>query len=285
MDKKEVEEVVYTSESLVRYPGQLVRGTFGELLRSRGLAWRMFVRNIQGQYRRAFLGVLWAFVPSLVMATTFTLAQRANVIRVGETDIPYPAYVVFSLMLWQTFLEALNGPIRVVRAGQSLLTRVKFPSQTLVLASLGEVLFNFAIKLIFLIFLFVVFQIHVPLTIVLAPMALVSLVLFGTAVGLWLAPFSSLYDDIARVIELAGGIWMLLTPVIYPIPAEGLFAWVVKLNPVTHLLVTTRELSTTGVVSDPAGFWIVSASTLVLLFLGFLVFRLSMPFVVERMGN
>jgi lipopolysaccharide transport system permease protein len=285
MSRSKVQEIVYSPESPVRHPAKLVLETFGEFFASRGLAWRMLVRNIQGQYRRAFLGLLWAFVPSIVMAATFTLAQRANVIRVGETDIPYPAYVVFSLVLWQTFLEALNSPIRVLRSGHSLLTRVKFPSQALILSGLGEVFFNFGIKLAFLMVMFAVFRVPIPWTIVLAPPALILLVLFGTALGLWLAPFSGLYEDVARVIELAGGIWMLLTPVIYPVPADGLFAWVVKLNPVTHLLVTTRELSTTGLVSDPMGFGIVSAATLVLLFSGCLVFRLAMPFVVERMGN
>jgi len=285
MSRSKVTEIVYSPESPVRYPAKLILETFNELYASRSLAWRMLVRNIQGQYRRAFLGVLWAFVPSVVMAATFTLAERANVIRVGPTDIPYPAYVVFSLILWQTFLESLNSPIRVVRAGHSLLTRVKFPSQALILSGLGEVLFNFGIKLVLLVVMFAAFRIPIPSTIVFAPLALILLVLFGTALGLWLAPFSGLYEDVARVTELAGGIWMLLTPVIYPVPAEGMFAQVVKLNPVTHLLVTTRELSTTGLVSDPLGFWIVSVATLVLLFSGCLVFRLAMPFVVERMGN
>ena len=285
MTTNKLQETIYTADSPVRHPAQLVHDTFTELLSSRGLAWRMLIRNLQGQYRRAFLGVLWAFVPSIVMATTFTFAQSAQVIQVGQTDIPYPAYVVFSLVLWQTFIEALNGPIRVVRSGQSLLTRVKFPTQALILSGLGEVLFNFFIKLAFIVVLFAVFRIPIPWTVVFAPAALLSLVLFGTALGLWLAPFSGLYDDVARFIELAGGIWMLLTPVIYPVPMQGLFATVVRLNPVTHLLVTTRELATTGTLTDPVGFWIVSAATLILLFFGCLVFRLAMPFVVERMGN
>lgn len=37
-------------------------------------------------------------------------------IRVGETDIPYPAYVMFSTSLWQAFVEAMNGPVVGVAA-------------------------------------------------------------------------------------------------------------------------------------------------------------------------
>ncbi|MDJ0702386.1 MAG: hypothetical protein QNJ46_03820 [Leptolyngbyaceae cyanobacterium MO_188.B28] len=59
-------------------------------------------------------------------------------------------------------------------------------------------------------------------------------------------------------------IWWWLTPVVYPAPSgEGLFGFFVKLNPVTPLLVTTRELATTGVLSDPQGFWWASLVALV----------------------
>jgi len=40
--------------------------------------------------------------------------------------------------------------------------------------------------------------------------------------------------------------WFYLTPVIYSLPTAGILALVAKINPVTPLLVTTRELITTG---------------------------------------
>jgi len=57
------------------------------------------------------------------------------------------------------------------------------------------------------------------------------------------------------------------------------------MNPVTPLLVTTRELATTGIVSDPIGFWLVSAITLLGILLTWIIFRLAMPFVVERVSS
>ena len=61
-------EVVYTPESLVRRPGRLIHGLVVDLLASRELAWRLFVRNISAQYRQTMFGYLWAFLPAL--ATT-----------------------------------------------------------------------------------------------------------------------------------------------------------------------------------------------------------------------
>lgn len=58
-----------------------------------------------------------------------------------------------------------------------------------------------------------------------------------------------------------------------------------KLNPVTPLLVTTRELATTGVLSDAYGFWVVSMITIIGLLLAWIAFRLAMPYVIERVSS
>jgi lipopolysaccharide transport system permease protein len=73
--------------------------------------------------------------------------------------------------------------------------------------------------------------------------------------------------------------------VIFPVPKQGWFSVVVSWNPVTPLLVTIRDLATSGVVSDPSGFWLVSGLSFVLLFVAWILYRLSMPFIVERMSS
>ncbi|HSE96321.1 MAG TPA: hypothetical protein VLD61_10530 [Methylomirabilota bacterium] len=84
---------------------------------------------------------------------------------------------------------------------------------------------------------------------------------------------------------MLAGAWFFMTPVVYPLPAGGRFTTVIRLNPVTALLVTTRELATTGVVSDPVGFAVWSLVTLVGLGVAWLGFRLALPFVLERVGS
>ena len=51
------------------------------------------------------------------------------------------------------------------------------------------------------------------------------------------------------------------------------------------VLVTARELATTGAVSDPWGFTAVCVATLVGLLVTWVVFRLAMPFAIERAGS
>ncbi|MBU6230908.1 MAG: ABC transporter permease [Cyanobacteria bacterium REEB459] len=274
----------YQSESAMHRPLQLWRSMGHDLLASRELAWRLMVRDLSAQYRQSLLGVVWAFIPPVLTALGLIIAKNSGVVNIGTTDLPYPVYVVFSVALWQTFVEALTGPLAAVIQAKPLLARVNFPREALILAKLGEVFVNFGIKLILIIGLFLGFQVGVSGSVVLAAVALVHLILLGTALGMWLAPLGMLYEDVSRGLTLAIAPWLLITPVLYPVPTQGWFSWVVKLNPVTPLLVTTRELATHGVVSNPTGFWLASLFTLVMLLLAWLLYRLAMPFLIERIS-
>lgn len=278
-------ELVYTPDSLLRRPRFLLWTMWRDLLASRELAWRLMVRDISAQYRQAFLGVAWAFIPPVAMAMGFTLAKDANVFTVGETDIPYPAFVMFNTALWQTFVDAATGPVQAVIVAKPMLARVNFPREAIILAKLGEVGFNFGIKLILIVGLFLYFRVPVSWTVVLAPVALIHLVLLGTLVGILLAPIGVLYQDVSKGLNMVMGFWLFLTPVIYPVPTGGAFGMLVSLNPVTPLLVTTRELTTTGVLTETISFWIVSGLTLVGLLLTWIGFRIAMPYVVERVTS
>lgn len=256
-----------------------------DLFASRELAWQLLARDINAQYRQSLLGVFWAFIPPIVTTMALLVAKDVGAINVGETSIPYPAYVMFSMALWQTFVEALNGPVAAVAEAKPMLAKINFPREALILAKAGEVFFNFGIKLFLIIGLFLWFWVPVSWTVILAPVALIHLIGLGTAIGLWLSPLGALYQDISRAIPLIMTPWLLLTPVIYPPPTTGWFSVLVNLNPVTPLLVTIRDLTTLGNVSDVVGFWLASGLMLILLLSGWVFYRLAMPFIIERMSS
>lgn len=277
-------ETLHTPESRIRHPKQLGREMVRDLLASRELAWRLLVRDLSSQYRQSFLGIFWAFVPPIVAAVGLTLASNAKILNIGETDLPYPAYVMFSMALWQTFVESLNGPVQAVIAAKPMLARINFPREAIILSQIGQVGFNFGIKLILIVAMFLWFQIPVTWTVILAPVALIHLIALGTAIGLLLAPIGALYEDVSRGLTLLVSAWLFFTPVIYPPPQTGLFATLVQWNPVTPLLVTVRELATVGTVSDPLRFWLASLLAIGGLLLSWLMYRIAMPFVIERIS-
>lgn len=278
-------ELVHSYESELRHPVTLVRHMWRDLLASRELAFNLMMRDIQAQYRQSLLGFIWIFFPPIVTALGLTLATRAQIINLGETDLPYPAYVMFSMTLWQTFTESLNAPIRATVSSMQMMTKINFPREAIILAKVGDVLFRFCIKLILIIGLFIWFQMPVTWSALLAPVGLINLILFGLFIGGLLAPLAVLYQDLQKIVGPVIGAWLFVTPVIYSVPEDGWFSTVVALNPVTPLLVTTRELATTGLLTQVMGFWISSAIGLVGLGLAWILFRVALPHVVERMSS
>ena len=61
---------------------------FSDLLASRELAWRLFVRDTSAKYRQTFLGYAWALLPAVATTLVWTLLNSSKILQVGETDIP-----------------------------------------------------------------------------------------------------------------------------------------------------------------------------------------------------
>lgn len=278
-------EALYVPDSPLRRPLRLVVDMFRDLVGSRDLAWRLMIRNLRAKYRDSFLGVLWAVIPPVVTALGFSMAKGADLVRLGDTELPYPAYVMVSMTLWQAFSEALSAPMQAWTQAKPMLTRIKMPREAIMLAKLGETLAGFGIKAALIAAVFLWFDISVTPWVLAAPLALIPLVLFGLSLGLVLACIGGLYQDVSKGMPLLTLAWMMLTPVVYPRPMDGGFARLVDLNPVTPMLITVRELATTGQLSDPAGYgWAVLFTAACLAF-SWLFLRISAPFVIERMSS
>jgi lipopolysaccharide transport system permease protein len=276
---------IYKSTSSLRDPILLVKDMVEDFKKSIPLAWRLMKRDLNARYRQTFFGYFWALIPPVVVAYGLVFAAKAKVVNMGVTDLPYPAYVMLSMVLWQTFLDSFNGPLSAVIESKSMLAKINFPRESIILAKIGEVVFNFLIKLILIFFVFITYDISITKMAFFAPFGVLSLIFLGTFLGLLIAPLGAIYQDVSRTIILITTPWFLITPVLYSPPENGFFSVIVKLNPVTNLLVTTRELITTGLVSNLSGFLIVSVSSVLGLLVTWVIFRLAIPFVIERMPS
>ncbi len=281
---KDLPIVVYTPESKLGLPIVMAKEMWRDLLASRGLAWRLMVRDISAQYRQSFLGILWAFLPPIATALVFVVLNNRKVINIGETNIPYPAFVMVGTVLWQVFVDSLNAPLKVVTASKAMLTKINFPKEALILSGLGQTLFNLGIKLLILIVVFIIFKIPITWGTPLSLPAILILVLLGTTFGLFLTPIGVLYTDAVQGIAIITGLWFFITPVVYPPPTSFPFSLLAILNPVSPILVGARDLATEGVLHNPIPFFVVAAITILVLLVTWIIYRLAIPILVERMS-
>ena len=278
-------QAVYTPESRLRRPGQLFREMWNDLLASRELAWRLAVRDVTAKYRQSIFGLLWAFLPPIATTGVFVLLNRSAVLNTGDIAIPYPAYVMLGTILWQLFTESLNAPLRVVNANKVMLAKVDFPREALILSAIAQVLFDFCIKLIVLVGVFAAFGIVPSSGALLAPVPALVLLLLGFALGTLLVPLGVLYSDVTSALPVLTGLWFFLTPVAYAPPSGGKLQLLIKANPVTSLLVCARELVVTGTAPVTFDLLLVSSLTAVGLLAIWVLFRLALPIVIERLGD
>ena len=203
----------------------------------------------------------------------------------GDTDIPYPLYVLVGTMLWQIFTESVNAPLKEVTVNKAMLIKINIPREALFLSGIYEVLFNVMIKLILLTGIFIYFQQSISWSVLMVLPGILSIIICGFAIGLLLTPIGMLYQDIQRGLIVILPFLMYLTPVIYPTPKEGIVSIIMRINPMASLLVETRNWLTSQPIIDINLFLIYSAIFIVIAFWGTIIFRIAMPFIIERIGS
>lgn len=275
---------VFTNESQMRRPLTLIRNMFIDLLKSRELAWRLAVRDISAQYRQAALGIIWAFILPLINTVTWIFLNGTGIITVSETALPYPVYVFTGTMLWSIFVDAINAPLKHATSAKSMLAKINFPREALVLSGIYETLFNGAIKVILLLVTLFILGIYPNSNIFLFPFAVLSLVLAGTALGLLLTPVGLLYTDIGKSIPLLMQFFMYITPVVFAIPETGFAATLFRINPITPLIMTARDWLTGLNPEFITYYLVVNLFMFLLLFVVWLIFRVAIPILIERMN-
>jgi len=117
-----------------------------------------------------------------------------------------------------------------------------------------------------------------------APVAILILILLGMAIGLLLTPLGTLYTDIGQGLTVVTSFWFFLTPVIYPPPQSFPYSLLTTLNPVSPILMGARDLLTKGVFTNIGPFLVVSILAIITLFIAWMIYRIALPIIIERMS-
>ncbi len=277
-----MKEAIYTPHSPLQAPRRFVREIGYDMRVVYHIGWQLFLRNMKVQLRQNMLGYFWLVLPPIITGLTWTYLGKNHIIQgYNSTSAPYPAFVLTGLFLWQGFVEALNCPMQQLGAARGTLAKVQVPHEAFIVAGVGGVLFNQAIRMLILALVLVWFRLPWHNTVLLVPLGLAGLLVLGVALGWLLAPVSMLYADISSALGVVLGFWFLITPVVYTAPKS--VAWLIALNPVTPLLSTTRNWLLTGEATPVAGFGLVVGLGCVLLLGSWIIYRLARPHLIVRL--
>lgn len=282
---QQLPETVYSPDRQLPSRRKFLWTIWSDIKSSRFLAWRLFIRNLSAQYRQTALGYIWLFLPPIATTIIWVFLNSQRILAVGNTELPYPLFVLTGTLLWQGFVDALQAPGQTFRESKGMLSKINFPHEALLLAAIAGVIFNFLIRLMLLGLVYFWYEIPLSNSMILAPLAILALIFFGIMVGVALLPLTMLFGDVQRLIMLVTPLWFFLTPVVYPTPTQWPASLLVLINPVSPLLVTARQWLTGTEATHITAFLLVSSLTVVLICVGWLVYRLAMPHLIERIGS
>lgn len=277
--------VVRTHEPPIAQPAEFIRVVWRDLRRSGPLALEMAKRDIRSQYRQSLLGFFVVLLFPLALTAIAIGFRATGILHVDSTTVPYPLFVLVGVILWTTFIEALNAPVYGLLSELRLLARTSAPPEAIVFSKLGTVFLNLLIKVILLVIAVVWYRTSIPVTAFLAPFGMLGLAILGTTVGLLVAPVNLLYRDISWLLGTATTVWFFFSPVYFPTPSSGTIGAIMKLNPVAPLLSDTRSLLLTGVPSSSVTSVLVAASACFLLVVCWLYARVVLGVAIEQVNE
>ena len=254
-----------------------------DLTASKELAKRLFIRDLKAEYRQSVLGILWAFITPLVNALVWIFLSASGAIAVQTDQLPYPLYVFIGTMIWGIFSESLNSPLISTSNAKSLISKINFPKEAIILSGLYKLLFNSVIKLLIITIAIIAFQINPGINIVFAFLMILFIIFIGISIGLVITPIGMIYKDVGRGIPLLLSFAMYATPVVYQDIKNPILNKIINVNPLTPILNSTRNLLTGYSWDQPLYLFIIFICTFIILVFGWIFYRVSIPIIVERM--
>jgi lipopolysaccharide transport system permease protein len=273
---------VYQPDAQAGWSAIVWREMAEELLRSHELIWRLFVRDFSARYKQSVLGVLWAVIMPLAVVGTFAFLNSSGVLNVGEVAIPYPAYALLGLTIWQMFAGGLAECSNAIVAGGGMVVKINFPKEALVIASLGQALVETLIRTGLLVFIFSYYRVMPQWTTVFFPVLLFPLLLLTLGLGFLLSLLNVLFRDVGHMVTLGTMLLLFLTPVLYPPADSGILAAVSAYNPLAALVVGARDMVITGHMTRPGQYARAAGFCLVLFLVSWRLFHLVEPRMAER---
>jgi lipopolysaccharide transport system permease protein len=212
-----------------------------EQIAYRELLMQMIRRDLLIRYKQTVMGFGWAvFMPLLNTAVFSIIFTRVAPIDVG---MPYPVFAFSGLLLWNFFASALRFSVTSLTGNPSLVTKVYFPREIFPFSVVVVSFVDAMVASVVLVALLAYYGVGISWSIVFVPVVIGVLVIFTTAVALFVAMANLFYRDVKYLFEIVISVWMFATSVIYPLDRlDGRLASVLALNPMTHCIDAFRAI-------------------------------------------
>lgn len=249
-----------------------------ELWRYRDLIYLLVRRDVVTLYKQTILGPIWFFIQP-IMTTLVYLVVFDRIAGISTDGLPPAVFYLSGVVIWNYFAESFSKTCNTFAGNVGLFGKVYFPRLAVPIAVVIGGLLRFAIQFSLLAVLYAYYAaggqvLGLNWYAAAIPFCVMLMGGLGLASGLLFSAVTTKYRDLVFVVGFGVQLLMYATPVIYPLSTvpEGMRAYL-WWNPLAQVV----ELFRFGLLGagSPSleGIAYAAAVTLMMLLLGFLVFR------------
>jgi ABC-2 type transport system permease protein len=149
----------------------------------------------------------------------------------------YSVYLLSALIAWFFFSQSTNAAMSGLVWGGSLIQRIYIPRTSFGISAIGTALVNLLFSIVTLVFVMLVTQTAIHISILFLPVSIFLLACFSLGIGLILSTMAVYFPDVAEMYQIILLAWFYLTPIIYPkeiLPSN--LHWIFDINPMYYLV-------------------------------------------------
>jgi len=265
----------YTPEAPVKRGLKIYFDMIKELTGARELIIRLFIRDFLAKYKQAILEIAWAIIMPVVIIAAFVFMNRSGILNIGNVKVPYPAFAILGLTIWQLFATGLTNTTNSIINAGSMVIKINFPRETLVISSMAQSFFDFLIRIIVVAVVFAIYKVAPSWKTIFFPLAIIPLLLLTLGIGFILSLLNCIARDTTNMVSLITTFSLFITPILYQEPKSGVFASFNKYNILAPLVNGPRDLVLYGKISNPFSFTIASIISIFIFLFFWRIFHLA----------
>lgn len=218
-------------------------GKVREILRHRELLGLLVRRDLQARYRDSFLGFLWTVIRPIIQFLMYFIVL-GQFLRAAQGIDQFAIYLFSGLTLFAFFNDMVFGSTGSIVGNAGLIKKIYLPREIFPLAAVGGAGFMFLVQMVILLGAAVLFRaLPEPSQLLWFFPSVVLILVWGVAIGLFLAAVNVYLRDIQYLTEVIMMLAMWASPIVYSwnmvtdaVSRLGLPSWAIEIyaaNPIT----------------------------------------------------
>jgi len=207
-------------------------------------------KEIRGRYKNALLGNAWTVIePAMLAVVYYFLFALIS----GNEDVLYAVWVLIGVVIWTCFGKTLQSTVGALTRNASMIKLVHFPRAVFPLTvMMANIVLSMLSCIVFIPLIFI-FDVEVTWRLLFIPVSVLLASMQAIGLGMCLAPFNCVQQDVEHTIRFVVRAGFFLSPVMWTwemaVERGGVYADVVLLNPMVLPITLARH----GFEGQPLG--------------------------------